>query len=283
MKTKTKMRMQVKVKETAMSLVYEDKTAQLIRGFFVVQNEVGLGRDEEAYHKAYSIWAKEERLPVLTKPKVSLMMGGREAHVLYPDFVAWNEISVELKALPRKLGPSEDLQLFDYLRARGDRLGLAVNMGLDRVHFERRLFDDRSTNLVEEWSSWTESIDGEEREIGVAIRNALRMVYEAHQTGYSLAVTEKLVLAALTAHRLSVVVRPVAKAMFRRQQVHESALECFVIDGRFVLTLTAHFDSNEFGKSLGLSHMKTLNIPWGVAANFGRKELQLTALRYRTV
>lgn len=50
-----------------------------------------------------------------------------------------------------------------------------------------------------------------------------------------------------------------------------------------LMTVTAHFESNEFAKSLGLSHMKTLNMPWGVAVNFGIKELQITALRYRNI
>jgi hypothetical protein len=53
-----------------------------------------------------------------------------------------------------------------------------------------------------------------------------------------------------------------------------------VVAGKFVMTVTAHFECNEFAKSLGLSHMKTLCAPWGVAANFGIKECQITALRY---
>ena len=265
-----------------MPLLYEGETERIIGGFFVVQNEVGLGRYEEAYHRAYQIWASEVGLPVLSKPGVSLSVGGREAIVLYPDFVACDQIIIEMKALPRFLGASEDLQLFDYLRARGNRLGLIVNMGLDRVHVERRIFDPPQTALVEDWSYWTNDISGRDREIGTAIRKSLHMVYAAHRTGYSHAVTEKLVLTALTANGLRVLIRPVAKAVFRQHVVHESALECFVIEDRFVLSLTAQFDTNEFNKSLGLSCLKTLDLPWGVAANFGRTELQLNALKHHT-
>ena len=265
-----------------MDLLYEAETEQLIGGFFVVQNEVGLGRHEEAYHKAYRLWAAEAGLPVLSKPGISLIVGGREVTVIYPDFVAWNQISLEMKALPRRLGPSEDLQLFDYLRARGDRLGLLVNLGLDRVHVERRIYAPPPTSITEDWSHWANDISGPDREIGVAIRNALRMVYDAHRTGYSIAVTEKLVVTALSVCGLTVVARPVAQAVFHQHVVHESPLECFVIEGRFVLTLTAQFDNNEFNKSLGLSCLKTLDLPWGIAANFGRTELQLNALKYRT-
>jgi hypothetical protein len=106
------------------------------------------------------------------------------------------------------------------------------------------------------------------------------LVYAEHRTGYSLPITEHLLLTALSLCQLDVTVRPIAPAMFHKQVVHESALECMVVAGKFVMTVTAHFESNEFAKSLGLSHMKTLSAPWGVAANFGIKECQITALRY---
>lgn len=147
-----------------MELLHKDRTEQLIRGFFIVQNEVGLGRDEEAYQRAFEIWAEEQNLTVFSKPASPLTIEGHEVCMLYPDFVAWHDLIIELKALPRKLGPSE---------------------------------------------------------------------------------------------------------------------ECFVIEDRFALTLTVHFDSDEFVKSLGLSHLKALDLPWGIAANFGRTDLQITALRHR--
>jgi len=262
--------------------IFADKTEQLIRGFFAVQNDVGLGRDEEAYQRAFEIWSGEERLPIASKPPVRLLIRDRVAYTLYPDFVGWDEIVVELKALPRAIGPSEELQLFDYLRARRSRLGLIVNMGLDRVHVERRIFDPVESTLTEDFSYWTNHIDGPDRDIGIAIRNSLHLVYAEHRTGYSLPVTERLLLTALSMCQLDVIVRPIAPAVFHKHVIHESALECFVIAGKFVLTLTAHFESNEFAKSLGLSHMKTLNCPWGLAVNFGIKELQVTALRNRT-
>ncbi len=268
--------------EVKMEYFLIDKTEQLIRGFFAVQNEVGLGRNEEAYQRAFEIWAHKQRLPIVSKPPVQLLIRDRVAHTLYPDFVGWDEIVVELKALPRAIGPSEELQLFDYLRARRSRLGLIVNMGLDRVHVERRIFDPIESSLIEDFSYWTNHIDGPDRDIGLAIRNAIHLVYKEHRTGYSLPVTERLLLTGLSICQLDVTARPIAPAMFHQQVIHESALECLVIAGKFVMTVTAHFESNEFAKSLGLSHMKTLNAPWGVAANFGIKELQITALRYRT-
>ncbi len=265
-----------------MSLLYEDHTQTLIGGFFAVHNGVGLGRHEEAYHRAFKLWCAEHEVPMVSKPPVPLFLRGLEAYVLFPDIVAWDEITVELKALPRKLGPAEELQLFDYLRARPCRLGLLVNMGLDRVHVERRIYDPPETTIVEDWSYWSRDISGRDREIGTAIRNALRMVYDAHHTGYGREVVENLVLFALHLEGLNVVVRPVVKAYFHGVEVHESAIECFVIEARFVMVLTALFEDNEFNKTLGRSHLRTLDLPWGVAVNFGRTKLEIAGLRNRT-
>lgn len=264
-----------------MSLLYEDKTKILIGGFFTVQNAVGLGRDEEAYHQACVLWFTENGVPASSKPPLPLLLRGREAYVLFPDFIVWQQINIELKALPRKLGPSEEQQFFDYFRAGSNRLGLLVNMGLDRVHVERRIYDPPSTTIHEDWSYWSGEIEGRDRKIGRAISNTLRLVYDAHQTGYGSEVVEALVLFALRLERLNVIVRPVAKAFYHHVEVHESAIECFVIEDRFVLVLTALYDDNEFNKNLGRSHMRVLDLPWGVAVNFGRTEVQNTGLRNR--
>ena len=265
-----------------MELLYGDRTEKLIRGFYLVQNEVGLGRDEEAYHQAFKLWLAAEELPVASKPPVPLMLAGREAHVLFPDFIAWGEITIEIKSLPRKLGVVEELQLFDYLRASKNRLGLLVNMGLDRVHFERRIYDPPTTTCTEDWTAWTNHITDRDRDIGMAIRAALHLVYQTHRTGYGGEIIERLLLFALQLQGLPVIARPPAKATFRGIVVHESPLDCFVIDSRVILTLTSLFDDNSFATSLGRSCMKTLELPWGVAINFGRTNLQITALRNST-
>src|SRR5580692_1800649 len=143
-----------------MSLVFEEKTHMLRRCFFEVQNEVGKGRQEEAYHQACVLWFREHGLPVASKLPHRLLLRGEEAHSLFPDFVGFDAISVELKAVPRNLSRSELVQLFDYMKCRRDRLGLLVNMGLDRVQIERVVYDPPETEWGENWDSWNDRIDG---------------------------------------------------------------------------------------------------------------------------
>ena len=206
-----------------MPLLFEQETHLLRRCFFEVQNEVGLGRHEEAYHQACVMWFGEHGVPVVSKMPHRMLLRGDEAHTLFPDFVGWNAISVELKSVPRHLGRGEFVQLFDYLKCRGDRVGLLVNMGLDRVQIERVAYDPRCTEFVEKLDSWADHIGDGDRAIGLAVRDGLRAVVAEHTTGYGDEVLMKLVLCALRQQGLSITLNPIAKAFFRGVEVHESS------------------------------------------------------------
>jgi GxxExxY protein len=110
------------------TLIYEEKTEILRRCFFDVQNEVGLGRQEEDYHSACKMWGSNHTVPLTSKQPHPLSFHGQVALTLFPDLVAWDSITIELKAVPRSLRKTEFVQLFDYLKCRNDRLGLLVNM-----------------------------------------------------------------------------------------------------------------------------------------------------------
>lgn len=128
-----------------MGLVYEEKTKVLRRCLFDVQNEVGLGRHEEKYHQGCKLSFEEKGIPFASKPPQPLLLDGEAAYVLYPDFVAWDSITVELKAVPRSLNQSEFVQIFDiqfninrglsFLRATGLNWGIAANFGKIHAQF----------------------------------------------------------------------------------------------------------------------------------------------------
>ena len=82
-----------------MGLILAEKTEVLRCGFFDVQNRVGLGRDEEDYHQAMKVWLSDNDIPFRSKYPHPLMLYGQVAHTLIPDVVAWDEITIELKAV----------------------------------------------------------------------------------------------------------------------------------------------------------------------------------------
>jgi GxxExxY protein len=262
-------------------MLFEEKTELLRRGLFDVQNGVGVGKDEEAYHQAYKMWFDFQALPYRSKAPHGLTLNGEVAHTLYPDFVAWEAITIELKATPRRLHDEERVQIFDYLKCRGDRLGLLVNLGLDRAYVERFIYDPPRHAIVENWDYWTGEIVGEARHIGFKARDALLAIFREHTTGYGTEVTGKLVNCALKQLGLPFRISPIAPATFHGHVVHEAPLDCLVIRDSILLVLTALFDTNAFNVGRGLSYLRALGLEWGIAANFGKKTLEITGLRVK--
>lgn len=262
-----------------MSLIFEDKTGLLRRGLFDVQNSVGLGRDEEAYHQAFKLWLQENDVPFLSKAPHVLQVDGKTAHKLFPDFVVWDLITIELKAVPRHLNSTEFVQLFNYLKCRGDTLGLMVNMGLDRVHMERIVYETRSTDLQEDWSYWTDHIEAGARDAGRRTRKALQNVYKEHTTGYGDEVLERLILFSLQNEGLNFIQAPVTTSVYNGSKLGESSLDCLLVENEIVVCFTALFDSNNWNLNRGRSYMNALNKYWGIAANFGKTQAQITGLR----
>ena len=199
-----------------MSLVYQDQTRLLRKCFFDVQNEIGLGRKEEAYHRACTLWLRHNRVPFRSKLPHHLLLVGSVAHTLIPDLVIADSITIELKTVPRKLASFEYVQLFDHLKCRNDRLGLLVNLGLDRVHVKRIVYDAPKYQLTENWQHWTGMIDGRPREVGMKIRSALATVFDGHATGYGQETTNKLVRYAINQHQLACRIAPYSKAYYQQ-------------------------------------------------------------------
>lgn len=264
-----------------MAMLHEDKTETLMRCFFEVQNEVGLGKQERAYQRGCEAWLKENGVPFASQPPHHLRLGGRIAHTLYPDLVVWDMITVELKAVAREFQDTDFVQLFDYLKCRNDRLGLLVNMGLDRVVSERRIYDRPEYEIEEDWETWANCIAGRDREVGIEVRQGLRAIFDAHGTGYGSEALENLIRFELGSRGLKLTVSPSAKAYYKGVVVDEAPLDCLLIEDRLVLASTALFDGNTFNFNRGRSFLRALNCEWGVAANFGKKKAQFTGYRSR--
>jgi len=261
-----------------MALIYEDKTKVLLRCLFDVQNDVGLGRQERAYQQGCEMWLEENGIPYEAKPPHHVRLGEEIVHTFYPDLVVWDLITVELKAVRRKVQKTEWVQLIDYLKNRGDQLGLMVNMGLERVDFERIPYHRPQYELQEDCGYWTDRIGGSDREAGAEIREGLHAVFKAHGCGYGEEVTKKLVVHEISRRGLSVVDGPVSTAYFHGTEVDRAPIDSLLVAGRILVTLSALFDENSFNISRGLSYMKALGLEWGVAVDFGRRTLRVNGL-----
>ena len=66
--------------------------------------------------------------------------------------------------------------------------------------------------------------------------------------------------------------------MYAGEKLGETPLDCWLIEGRLLFVFTALFDDNQFNISRGLSFMRNLGVPWGLAVNFGKQNMQIHGL-----
>ena len=119
-------------------IIYKKESYAIVGTCFEIYNEKGCGFLEPVYHECLTIELEYQRIPAISKPALTLSYRGRTLFQTYqPDFVCFEKIIVELKALPHLLDEHR-AQLLNYLHAAGFELGLLVNFGhYPKLEYER--------------------------------------------------------------------------------------------------------------------------------------------------
>ena len=107
-------------------LIYEEETYAIRGAIFEVYKTLGDGYLEEVYQNALEEELKLRGLPFVAKKELHIMYKGRDCGLYEPDFICFDKIIVELKAV-EALHPKHSAQLMNYLKATGHKLGLLVN------------------------------------------------------------------------------------------------------------------------------------------------------------
>lgn len=102
-----------------------------------VNRSMGTGFTEPVYQECLALELNFRGIPFTREPSICIHYKGHELEkLLRPDFICFNIIIVELKAVERLLGEHK-AQLLNYLFATGYELGLLVNLGRNDITFER--------------------------------------------------------------------------------------------------------------------------------------------------
>ena len=110
-------------------LILKDEAFAMIGAAMEVHKELGPGFAEPVYQEAMQIELSLRNIPAAPQKKLVIIYKGQQLTPYYvADFVAFDKIIVELKALTR-LSTIEDAQVLNYLKATGFRLGLLINFG----------------------------------------------------------------------------------------------------------------------------------------------------------
>jgi GxxExxY protein len=102
-----------------------------------VHRQLGCGFLEPVYQEALAIELTNRHIPFVKEVKLPLEYKGQPLESKYcADFICFDSIVVELKALSRMSG-TEEAQVINYLKATGHEVGLLINFGARSLEHRR--------------------------------------------------------------------------------------------------------------------------------------------------
>ena len=118
-------------------LLYKEEVFKLVGFCMEIQRELGKGHDEIIYKDALVVELSRAGIPFLRERNYEISYKGVILpHYYYADFVVWEKILFEAKAV-ETLSDSHIKQVLNYLAASKLRLGLLVNFGSDSLDWKR--------------------------------------------------------------------------------------------------------------------------------------------------
>ena len=106
-----------------------------------MHRELGCGFLEAVYQEALGREFETQRIPFRPQPVVEIKYKGRPLEKKYqPDFICYDDIVIEIKALSKLTGV-EEAQLINYLKATGLKIGLLLNFGAKSLEHKRFVYN----------------------------------------------------------------------------------------------------------------------------------------------
>ncbi len=116
---------------------FQKETYEIIGACLEVHKILGCGFLEAVYQEALEIEFKRRGIPYEREKELPINYKGVELKKkYYPDFVCYNEIIVELKALSQLTGEHLS-QVLNYLKATHFELGFIFNFGEKSLKYKR--------------------------------------------------------------------------------------------------------------------------------------------------
>ena len=119
----------------------DERTYKIIGAAMEVHKELGRGFLEAVYQEALGREFSLQRIPNKAQPIIDILYKGVLLEKKYqPDFICYDEVIVEIKAVS-SLSGVEEAQLINYLKATGLKVGLLLNFGSKSLEHKRFVYD----------------------------------------------------------------------------------------------------------------------------------------------
>ena len=118
-----------------------ERTYKIIGAALEVHKELGCGFLEAVYQEALEREFGYQGISFKSQPIVEIKYKGEPLEKKYqPDFVCYNEVILEIKAISNLSGV-EEAQLINYLKASGLKVGLLINFGSRSLEHKRFVYN----------------------------------------------------------------------------------------------------------------------------------------------
>lgn len=119
-----------------MALLFETESKKLLGLALQLHREMGCGFKEKVYQDAFEIILQENNIPYEREKHIQLVFHGKPLqHDFFYDFLCYDKIGVEMKALNELTGEDES-QIINYLHVSNHKLGLLLNFGKKSLEYK---------------------------------------------------------------------------------------------------------------------------------------------------
>jgi GxxExxY protein len=118
--------------------IHSDLTEMVIGCAYEVHNQLGYGFLEKVYENAMMIALLEKGLAASQQSPVNVHFKEKVVGEYFADIIVGKEVIIELKAVS-ELSKVHEVQLVNYLKATGIKVGLLINFG-EKLKIIRRVF-----------------------------------------------------------------------------------------------------------------------------------------------
>lgn len=118
-------------------IIFKQESYNIIGAAMEVHKELGAGFVEGIYQEALEMEFARQNIPHLREHHLNVFYKGQKLNKHYfADFVCYNQIIVELKAL-NDFSKNHHAQVINYLKASQMKLGLLINFGSSSLQYKR--------------------------------------------------------------------------------------------------------------------------------------------------
>jgi GxxExxY protein len=118
--------------------IHSELTDKIINSAYDVYNQLGYGFMEKVYENAMMIKLPQKGLVVVQQAPINVYFEDKRVGEYAADILVNSKVILELKAVS-SLSKAHEVQLVNYLKATGVKVGLLINFG-EKLKIIRRVF-----------------------------------------------------------------------------------------------------------------------------------------------